>query len=282
MSKPRYITLPENWDELTPEDWRELLKMREQMIRRGMQVTIEDVKIETARMLLQNRGVKLQLNNQNYLVLISQLAQGLEWLWQANDEGISLVYRSLENKIPKVRNWIGPKDYGEDITFGEFRQAIAHMRVWEKSQTPEALQALAGLLYRPEASKQQKHERQLCRQPYDWDSVDDKIERGKRMQLWQLWGIYAWFAYFCEYLTTGVFIVDGVEVCFAPLFSGNEEEGKKDKNGGASLQQICLTLAESHVFGTTKDVDNTQLLVVMQKLLQDYNQLQRIKKQSKS
>ena len=45
-----------------------------------------------------------------------------------------------------------------------------------------------------------------------------------------------------------------------------------------NMQQICLTLAESHVFGTAKDVDNTQLLVVMQKLLQDYNTLQNIKK----
>lgn len=279
MSKPRYITIPENWDELTPEDWRQLLKMRHKMVKKGLKLSIDDVRIESARMLLQHRGVKVQLDNQQYLVLLSMLARSLTWLWQEVDDGISLAYRSLENKMPTIRGWLGPKDYGEDITFGEFRQAVAHLRVWEQKQNPQALQALGGLLYRPEASKQQKHERQLRRQPYDWDTIDDKIARGARMQPWQLWGIYAWFAYFCEYLTTGTFVIDGVEVCFAPIFQTTEKKEGGSKSG--SLQQICLTLAESHVFGTAREVDNTQLLVVMQKLLQDYEQLMRIKKQQK-
>lgn len=275
--KQIYITIPENWDELTPDDWRELLKMRHKMVKKGLKLSIDDVRIESARMLLQHRGVKLQLNNQQYLVLIEQLARSLTWLWQEVDDGISLAYRSLENKMPTIRGWLGPKDYGEDITFGEFRQAVAHLRVWEQKQNPQALQALAGLLYRPEASKEQKHRQQLRRQPYDWDSVDDKIARGRKMQPWQLWGVYAWFAYFCEYLTTGTFIIDGVEVCFSPIFQASDSQ----KKSSSSLQQICLTLAESHVFGTARDVDNTQLLVVMQKLLQDYEQLMRIKKQTK-
>ena len=277
--KQRYITIPENWDELTPEDWRELLKMRHKMVKKGLKLSIDDVRIESARMLLQHRGVKAQLDNQQYLVLLSMLARSLTWLWQEVDDGISLAYRSLENKIPTIRGWLGPKDYGEDITFGEFRQAVAHLRVWEQKQNPQALQALAGLLYRPEASKEQKHRQQLRRQPYDWDSVDDKIARGGKMQPWQLWGVYAWFAYFCEYLTTGTFIIDGVEVCFSPIFQTADSQKKESSSG--SLQQICLTLAESHVFGTARDVDNTQLLVVMQKLLQDYEQLMRIKKQTK-
>lgn len=277
--KQRYITIPENWDELTPDDWRELLKMRHKMVKKGLKLSIDDVRIESARMLLQHRGVKVQLDNQQYLVLLSMLARSLTWLWQEVGDGISLAYRSLENKIPTIRGWLGPSDYGEDITFGEFRQAVAHLRVWEQTQNPQALQALAGLLYRPEASKEQKRRQQLRRQPYDWDSVDDKIARGGKMQPWQLWGIYAWFAYFCEYLTTGTFIIDGVEVCFSPIFQTSDSRKKESSSG--SLQQICLTLAESHVFGTARGVDNTQLLVVMQKLLQDYEQLMRIKKQMK-
>ena len=44
------------------------------------------------------------------------------------------------------------------------------------------------------------------------------------------------------------------------------------------MSQICLTLAESHVFGTAKDVDRTLLLTVMQKLLMDYRTLIKLKK----
>ena len=254
MKKSRYITLPENWDELTEADWRDLLKMRQQAMVKRLRVTIDDVKIETARILLRNRGVKLQLNNKQYLILVNQVANGLGWLWKSSENG-----------------------FGGDLVFGEFRQAIAHLKVYEQTQNTEALQALAGLLYRPEANDLQKHEQQLRRQPYDWDSLEDKIKRGQQMKPWQLWGIYAWFAYFCEYLTTGIFVIEGQEVCFAPLFEVSSEK-KKGSNG--SLQQICLTLAESHVFGTAKDVDNTQLLVVMQKLLQDYNTLQNLKKKT--
>ena len=282
--KQRYITLPENWDELTHEDWRELLKMREAMIRRGKQVTVEDVRIETARVLLQNRGVKLQLNNQNYLVLISQLAQGLEWLWQASDEGISLVYRSADNKLPKVREWLGPMPYAADMTFGEFRTAVAVLKNLEREPSDNALNMLAGLLYRPEASKKMKHEQQLIRQPYDWDGFEEKIKRGEKMQRWQVWGIYAWFAYFCEYLTSGVFILDGEEICFAPLFAHPTPNPSPDRGGesaGGSLAQICNTLAESRVFGTAKEVDHTLLFDVMRKLLQDYYALQRLKKVKK-
>lgn len=287
-NKKRYITLPEVWDELTGADWRELLRMRQQLIDRQLKVTVGDVRIETARMLLKNRGVKERIGNSQYLLLVSQLADTLTWLWQEHDGGLSLVYRSTENLLPgigrtgekngkPVYKWTGPLSHGEDLVFGEFRQAIAHLKAYEQDQNPTALCALAGLLYRPEASLQQKQE-QLRRQPYDWDSLDDKIDRGRQMKPWQLWGIYAWFAYFCEALTTDAFTIHGEEVTFAPLFRHGTGDGTGKEGRGSSLAQICLTLAETHVFGTAREVDRTPLLDVMQKLLNDYYNLQDLKK----
>ena len=281
MKKARYITLPEDWDELTPEDWRELLKIRQTMAETDHAWTAEDARIETARAMLKNRGVSQQLDNPQWLKLVNDIAQSLTWLWTVEDQAISLVYRSALNKLLMVRQWLGPMDCGADMTFGEFRQAIAHLRNYEQEQNPKALAALAGLLYRPAATEEQRtrYDRQLRRQPYDWDSLDEKILRGEQMKSWQRWGIYAWFAYFCEALTTETFIVEGEEACFAPLFetSGDRGSGTKDGNGGG-LHQICLTLAENHVFGTARDVDHTLLLIVMQKLLHDYNTLQKMKK----
>lgn len=276
MIKPRYITLPETWDELTEADWRELLKMRQQMIDKQLQLTVSDVRTETARMLLKNRGVGTRINDSQYLLLVGRLADTLGWLWQEHDGGLSLAYRSTGNLLPKVRDWTGPLSHGGDLVFGEFRQAIAHLKAYEQDQSPTALCALAGLLYRPEASRKQKQLQQLRRQPYDWDSLEDKIARGRRMKPWQRWGIYAWMAYFCEYLTTGTFIIDGEEVNFSPIFGDRDGSGTGGHGGG--LHQICLTLAESHVFGTANDVDRTPLLTVMLKLLKDYETLQELKK----
>ena len=273
--KQRYIELPDTWDELTVADWRELLKIRQQVVTHGGKYSELDILTETARMLLKHRGVELQLNNPNYIQLVGQLAKTLGWLWHADGNTISLVYKDTRNLIPKVRNWLGPMDHGSDLLFGEFRMAMAVMKNYEKNPSERDLNVLAGLLYRPEASDELKRERGLRRWPYDWDTFEQKELRGEQMQRWQVWGIYAWFAWFCEYLTTGVFIIDGEEVSFAPIFSHDDGEAKKD---GGSLQQICLTLAESHVFGTAKDVDQTPLLTVMQKLLLDYHTLQELKK----
>lgn len=287
--KQRYIELPDCWEELTPEDWREVLKIRQKVVAHGGRYSETDITTETARKLLENRGVKLQLNNPDYIRLVGDLAATLGWLWHAEGVTISLVYKDTRNLIPKVRGWLGPLSHGEDLVFGEFRQAFAHLRNYENpaGETPEqcdrmretALEALAGLLYRPEASEEQKHTQQLRRQPYDWDSIDDKILRGRQMQPWQLWGIYAWLAWFCEYLTTGTFIIDGQEVSFAPIFQSVSGSHKSDAESGMS--QICLTLAESHVFGTARDVDRTPLLTVMQKLLMDYRTLMKLKNTKK-
>ena len=278
--RQRYVELPDCWEELTPEDWREVLKIRQKVVAHGGRYSELDITTETARMLLKNRGVKLQLNNPNYIQLVGQLAKTFSWLWHAEGVTISLVYKDTRNLIPKVREWLGPLDHGADLTFGEFRQAFAHLKNYEQDQNPAALEALAGLLYRPEASEEQKHTQQLRRQPYDWDSIKDKIERGSRMKPWQVWGIYAWFAYFCEYLTTGTFIIDGEEVSFAPIFQKADQTTPNPSYSGGEtgMSQICLTLAEGHVFGTAKDVDRTPLLTVMQKLLMDYRTLMKLKK----
>lgn len=273
--KQRYVELPETWDELTEADWRDLLKIRQQVVEHGGKYSELDILTESARVLLKNRGIYLQLSNPNYIQLVGQLAKTLKWLWHVEDNTISLVYKDTRNLLPKVREWIGPMDHGSDLLFGEFRLAMAIMKNYEQHPSDRDLNVLAGLLYRPEASEQLQREQQLRRQPYEWDNFEQKEMRGQQMQRWQVWGIYAWFAWFCEYLTTGTFIIEGQEVTFAPLFSHGSGEGK-DEGGG--LQQICLTLAESHVFGTAKDVDQTPLLTVMQKLLLDYRALQKLKK----
>lgn len=279
-NRKRYIEVPSTWDELTEADWRELLKLRHLVATTDHQWTAADVRTETARLLLKNRGVSTQPGDQRYLLLLAGMQQRLTWLWQEGDGGLSLVYRSTANLLPRVLQWLGPQSHGADLVFGEFRQAVEHMRQWERQRNPTALAALAGLLYRPQATDEQRHTRQLRRQPYDWDLLDTQIERGRAMRPWQRWGAYAWMAYFCEYLTTGTFIIDGCEVTFAPLFQ-NAQDAQDNQGNRNSLQRIALTLAGSHVFGTLRDVDHTPLLTVMQKLLDDYETLVKLKKHRK-
>ena len=288
--KQRYIEVPSTWDELTEADWRDVLKLRQLVATTGHQWTVRDVRIETAHLLLRNHGLKPQPGNPQWLLLVNQVADTLDWLWQDLERGLSLCYRSTEQLLPMVKvgqqQLLGPQSHGADLLFGEFRMAYAIMRNYEQRPSGRDLNVLAGLLYRPAASEELQRERQLRRWPYEWDSMEQRERRGQQMQPWQVWGCYAWFAFFCEYLTQGRFIIDGEEVTFAPLFNADPAENQnnvsgKDGKRGSSLQRICLTLAESHVFGTMKEVDQTPLLTVMMKLLQDYEQLERLKKAAK-
>lgn len=285
--KQRYIEIPSTWDELTTRDWRDMLRLRHRIVTAGRTLTVKDIRRESARLLLENHGLSSQPGKTKWLWLVAQVADTLDWLWQDLDQGFSLCYRSTEQLLPTVtinkQLLLGPQSHGADLLFGEFRMAYAIMRNYEQHPSDRDLDVLAGLLYRPAASADLQRERQLRRWPYEWDTMEHREQRGQKMQRWETWGIYAWFAYFCEYLTQGRFIIDGEEVTFAPLFNTDPAENQNnvsDKDGkhGSSLQRICLTLAESHVFGTMKEVDQTPLLTVMMKLLQDYEQLERLKK----
>lgn len=266
-----YIEFPETWDELSEADWESMLRLRHTVVSSGRSVTPAALRCMAASGLLENRGVRVRLNDEHYLLLVDRLAESLTWLWQEEGGALSLVLRTTRQLMPHAGKWTGPKSHGEDLTFGEFRQGVQHLKVWEQDRNETALAALAGLLYRA-------GQKNGGRVPYDADSLDDKIKRGRRMQPWQQWGAYAWFAYFCEYLTTGTFLLEGRETTFAPLFAASGDGNTGGSAKGGTIAQVAMTLAESGVFGTMRDVDRTLLLDVMQKLLMDYERLQQLKK----
>ena len=267
--KKHIVMFPEVWDELTQADWTSMLKLRQQLLMKPVAgVTLVDVRIGAARCLLLNRGIRTRTGNDEYFLLVRQAAQKLDWLWQEDEQHrLSLVYRSTVNLLPKWGQLYGPMSHGADLTFGEFKEAIALCQAMDREETvPEELrQQLAGLLYR----RKNPHRSFPRRVEYDRDDASLQLTRGQRMPAWFLWGVYAWFSFFCEYLTTGIFIIDGQEVCFRSVFGASPDPSQGGERGGLGLNAIALTLAESRVFGDFDDVMHTPLMKVMMKLLHD-------------
>ena len=226
------VMYPEIWDELTEADWVSMLKLREHLLTMvGAEVTVSDIRIEAARCLLLNRGIRTRTSNEKYFLLVRKAAEKLDWLWQEDAEHrISLVYRSTKQLLPKWGQLLGPMS-----------RRIA----------------------------------------YDKDSQELQLTRGQRMPRWFLWGVYAWFSFFCEYLATGVFIIDGREVCFSPVFRASPDPSQGGERVGLGLNAIAMTLAESQVFGDFEDVLHTPLMRVMMKLLHDHETYERQKKELK-
>lgn len=259
---------PEIWDELTEADWVSMLKLREHLLTMvGAEITIKDIRIEAARCLLLNRGIRTRLSNDKYFLLVHQAAEKLDWLWQEDDEHrVSLVYRSTKQLLPKWGQLFGPMSHGGDLVFGEFKEAVTLCQAYDKEGRKELLQQLAGLLYR-RRNPQRSFPRRIA---YDKDPSYTQLIRGQRMPSWFLWGVYAWFSFFCEYLATGIFIIDGREVCFSKIFGTSTSPSQGgEPSSGLGLNAIVMTLAESQVFGDFDDVLHTPLMRVLMKLLHD-------------
>lgn len=272
--KQKEIDFPDCWEEVKPLEWLHLLKIREKLMRQpGM--SLLDIKREWCAYVLKNRGYCFRSYVED-MRLVDGLAHTLYWMWQTGedtaDNGATvvtaqLVYDCTVNLLPKWRYLQGPASHGADLTFGEFRQAAVMVNKYNAEHNPMDLRALCAILYR----KPFEDKGCVLREPFRPQYMGRYMGLVREMPEWVQWGIYAWFAYFCEYLFTGVFIIDGLELCFAPVFGRRDNDEDAAPSGVQSLgmNSVLYSVAESGIFGNVDATDDTLLLRVMMKLLDD-------------
>lgn len=281
MSKKK-IEFPECWEEVLPSEWIYLLKLREQLIQKKG-ITLNDIKSEWCRFALKNRGIRAS-QKVDYYLLIYNLSLTLDWMWKEDSDrqSVALTFDSTQNLLPTWKNLRGPLSHGNDMTFGEFRTAVGIMNSYMQSQDPAMLQALCGILYRKPGKKVGKENfNGHYREPFNPARIPFYAERVRLMPTYIQWGIYTWFAYFCHYLMTGVFIIEGNEVCFAPIFRRENSHKKKTSEQSLGMNSILFSVAESGIFGNADSTDNTLLLKIMLKLLDDYQRAKAMTTKSK-
>lgn len=273
MKQKKDIEFPDCWEELKPLEWLHLLKNRDKLMRKTG-ISLLDVKREFCAYVLKNRGYRIR--GIDDLIMIDRLADTLDWMWlveeSTGDDGTivlsaQITYDSTVNLLPTWRYLQGPASHGADLTFGEFRHAAVALNKYNAEQDPSDLRALCAILYRPPI------EENGCklREPFRPQYMGRYMGLVRDMPEWVQWGIYAWFAYFCNYLFIGTFIIDGLELCFAPVFerhrkSPDEQPGIIQNLG---MNSVLYSVAESGIFGNVDATDDTLLLRVMMKLLDD-------------
>lgn len=270
--KHKGIEFPECWEEVRPTEWLHLLKIRDKLMRQpGLELV--DIKREWCAYVLKNRGYRFRSNVED-MRLVDGLAKTLDWMWRAGEDEerqggtvVELTYDCTVNLLPAWRYLRGPMSHGADLTFGEFRQAAAVVNKFNAEHDPADLQALCGILYR----KPVKDKGCIMREPFRPQQMNRYMGLVRDMPVWVQWGIYAWFAYFCQYLFTGTFLIDGLELCFAPVFDRHKKS--KDAEPGViqnlGMNSVLYSVAESGIFGNVDATDDTLLLRVMMKLLDD-------------
>lgn len=276
------IEFPSCWEEVHPAEWQKLLKLRERLMTEEG-ISLMDVQRKWTEFVLKRRGLN-SLGSAQGLILINDIAQTLDWQWQTtaittedgrNGIQIALTYDSLVNLLPCYGPLFGPASYGADLTFGEFRRAITAMNNYTQEHDEISLLALCGILYR----KVEKVDGVKQRIPFKQALLSNYMQAATRIPEHLRWGIYAWFSNFCEYVYTGTFIIDGKEICFAPLFERSKsDDGNVGNSQDLGMTSILYSVAESGVFGNADQTDNTLLLSVLMKMLNDKQHIDQLKK----
>ncbi|MEL5895044.1 hypothetical protein AAE250_16315 [Bacteroides sp. GD17] len=270
--KQKDIEFPECWEEVRPTEWLHLLKIRDKLMRQpGLELV--DIKREWCAYVLKNRGYRFRSKIED-MRLVDGLAKTLDWMWRAGEDEeaqggtiVELTYDCTANLLPAWRYLRGPMSHGADLTFGEFRQAAAVVNKFNAEHDLADLRALCGILYR----KPVKDKGCIMREPFRPQYMNRYMGLVRDMPVWIQWGIYAWFAYFCQYLFTGTFIIDGLELCFAPVFDRHKKSGGYSPGiiQNLGMNSVLYSVAESGIFGNVDATDDTLLLRVMMKLLDD-------------
>lgn len=265
MDKKKQIEFPDCWEEVKPLEWLHLLKNREKLTKQPG-VSLADVKRDWCAYVLRNRGYRLHKSVDD-MRLVDRLAETLDWMWRTEEDAVVLAYDTTANLMPVWHNLHGPMSHGADLAFGEFRHAVAALNRFDTGHDPVDLRALCAILYRPVA----KGKGCAVREPFREHQMGKYMGLVRAMPQWMQWGVYAWLAYFCEYLFTGTFIIDGLEVCFAPVFarSKRDPDARPGDTQSLGMNSILYSVAESGVFGNAQETDDTLLLHVMLKLLDD-------------
>lgn len=269
------IIFPDCWEELTSSEWQHLLKLRGRL-ESDNRISLMDVKRKWVYYVLRGRGWREGFRAVEPLVVLENAAKSLDWMWKEYENGvIELAFDSTEQLLPKWRRYRGPKSHGADLTFGEFRHALAYCNSYTQEHRPEMLTALCGVLYRNAGNSKLGQ----WREPFNANLMQFYGNRIHKMPDYLKWGVYAWFSSFCRFLTEGTFIIDGHEVCFVPVFSRSKRDDASDQSLG--LNSILFSVAESGVFGSVKDTDDAPLLRVLMKLLDDHNKAEALRKEMK-
>lgn len=277
----RSIEIPESYDELTPRQFRYLLRLFWRMMA-DERITTTDVQRQFANRLLGNKFYIDPYRRMQYFIWVNTIAETLQWLFTSATTDISLRVNTTANLLPRLGRFIGPQSHGSDLRFGEFRTACDIMNQYTADQDIDTLNALVGVLYRKRVGKTTSaHFDGNYRIPFNKHHIERNARRVAHLPEKYKYGVYLWFANFCEFLVNGQFIIEGRELCFAPVFGTNEKhdpDSRQPEGDKLGMLSILFTLADAGTFGNVEQTDNALLLDVMCKLLNDYNQAQNIKK----
>jgi len=265
-SEDKSYSFPSRIDEFSPGQFLQFLAAYKKLM--DKEISYHDFKIMMLFHLLDIRGYhtwyKAVANDQKVKIQenVFRLSEQLNDLFKADkdDDGnikLSIDFSSwMTNLLPKYKGYIGPADMFSDVVGMEYKQVYVASNQFIKTQKVDYLNEICALLYR-------KPLLPFMEKPaFDSGNVAGINKKVSRWPYHVKYGVFLNFMAFQYQLKHNTFNLDGIDVCFAPLFSGSGSESK------VGLTAVFYTLAESKVFGNLAETSNQNIYDILYRLYQ--------------
>lgn len=166
-------------------------------------------------------------------------------------------------KVRGVKNYYGPSDEFNNVKFGEYVDALSHFADFNQTGETKYLYYLMATFYREKRTPFTNLEKYKSdkRIKYNTDRVSELAATFKTQPMGVVYGFYLLFASFQKYLTTAKLFIQGVEIDLAILF--NSDDTFESDVPGIGMKSTLYTIAESGIFGTKKEVEETPLWEIL-------------------
>lgn len=228
------------------------------------QISYTDFRIHALYKLLNLKAVKTNVFDEEKKSNIYQLSELLNSFFDIDYSNKDEPLRVLKlyytkNPIPKFlgyfRNYYGPQDDFEDITFGEYLDMLEEFINFSQTNEMIYLHRLLAIGYRPRKLLSRQ------RTNYNLSKVPKRAKQFKSQHIGIVWGFQLYFASFNSYLSSCKIFVQGSELDFSILFS--QDTTDKSEIPGMGMKTVLLSIAESGVYGSLDQVRKTNLWEVL-------------------
>lgn len=278
--RPKFIDIPEYWDELDQNQFEYLLKSIFKMME-SKKIKTNDVLVDFADYLCGRLRPVHPCRKEDYLILLDKLAKSLSWIFTEEEDSIRVDFSTTKNLMPRLGKLRGPLSHGSDFRFGEYRTAVEIFNLYTSTQEVKYLDLLTGILYRHENHRRkQENFNGDYRTPFNKFHLERYANNVKHLPEYKKWGVYLWFSYFCIYLMSGDFIIEGNTVNFSKIFGRDNIDSDTRSEPSLGMTSILFSLADTGTFGDVEKTDKAMLFDVMMKLLHDQRQLDNLNKKT--
>lgn len=272
------LYLPEDLSECDPRQYADVCELIYRF--NSGQIIYNTFKIQAVYKLLNLIPGKTELNEEEDLhknANISQLADFIDGFFEPhpdNPQKTVIKQNYIHNHIPKIkplwRTYYGPSDQFRNVSFGEYTDAVNLFSEYEKTKDDECLYLLMAIFYR---KKRKFHRlRNLfkykadVREAYNEDTIEARAKIFKNQPIGLVYGFYLFMASFHKYLTNCVLQLNGKEINIGLLFQESSEKVTTSNMPGLGLKSIEYQISETNVFGTNKEVRETNLWEILIRL----------------